>query len=199
MSGIGIGEVKEDKLQVVENFKNIKPEKEMTIKELNDAVMSEFNKASEEIKTEGQESTGFKEYFDDNGTKYREKDNLLPNTEFEVNGYKYKTDDKGRTVSAEGRLRMRNPDYTRNMENVRKIDGQEYKSSDDRGHIIGHQFGGSDRLENLVPMDAKLNQGDFAKLENTLANAVKDGADVMLKIEPSYEGDSTRPNEFRVS
>ena len=199
MSGIGIGEVKEDKLQVVENFKNIKPEKEMTTKELNDAVMSEFNKASEEIKTEGQESTGFKEYFDDNGTKYREKDNLLPNTEFEVNGYKYKTDDKGRTVSAEGRLRMRNPDYTRNMENVRKIDGQEYKSSDDRGHIIGHQFGGSDRLENLVPMDAKLNQGDFAKLENTLANAVKDGADVMLKIEPSYEGDSTRPNEFRVS
>lgn len=199
MSGIGIGEVKEDKLQIVENFRNIKPEKEMTVRELNDSVMSEFNKTLEGTKTEGQKSTGFKEYFDDNGTKYREKDNLLPNTEFEVNGYKYKTDDKGRTVSAEGRLRMRNPDYTRNMENVRKIDGQEYRPSDDRGHIIGHQFGGSDRLENLVPMDAKLNQGDFAKLEKTLANAVKDGADVRLKNELAYEGDSTRPDKFRVS
>ena len=36
-------------------------------------------------------------------------------------------------------------------------------------------------------MDAKLNQGDFVKLENTLADAVKDGADVKLKVEPVYE------------
>lgn len=200
MSEIGIGEVKDNKLRSVENYKSIKPEKEMTIKELNDAVKFEFNKAAEEAKTEGQESAGFKEYFDDNGTKYREGDNLLPDTEFEVNGYKYKTDDKGRTVSAEGKLRMRDPDYTRNMEEVRKIDGQKYKPGDDQGHLIGHQFEGSDKLENLVPMDAKLNRGDFKKLEMTLADAiVKDGADVRLKVEPVYEGDSTRPTEFKVS
>ena len=94
---------------------------------------------------------------------------------------------------------MRDPDYERDMENVKKIDGQEYKPGDDRGHLIGHQFGGSDKLENLVPMDAKLNQGDFVKLENTLADAVKDGGDVKLKVEPVYENDSTRPVEFKVS
>ena len=48
-------------------------------------------------------------------------------------------------------------------------------------------------------MDAKLNRGDFAKLENTLADAVKNGADVRMKVEPVYEGDSMRPTEFRVS
>ena len=94
---------------------------------------------------------------------------------------------------------MKDPDYERDMESVRHKEGQEYRDTDDRGHLIGHQFGGSDRLENLVPMDAKLNQGDFVKLESTLADAVKDGADVRMKVEPVYEGDSTRPSEFRVT
>jgi len=199
MSEIGIGDVKENKPQNVDNFKNIKPEKEMTTRELNDSVKDEFDKAAQEAKTENQENTELKEYFDDNGIKYRVEDSLLPDNEFEVNGYKYKTDSEGRTVSAEGKLRMRAPDYERDMEDVRKIDGQEYKQTDDRGHLIGHQFGGSDKLENLVPMDAKLNQGDFVKLESTLADAVKDGADVRMKVEPVYEGDSTRPSEFRVT
>lgn len=200
MNEIGLSDVKENKPQNIENFKNIKPEKEMTTKELNSAVKDEFEKAAQEVNAEDvKNNTGLKEYFDDNGDKYREGDALLPDTEFEVNGYKYKTDDKGRPMSAEGRLRMRDPDYVREMEDVRKIEGQEYKTSDDRGHIIAHQFGGSDKLENLLPMDAKLNQGDFAKLENTLADAVRDQADVRLKVEPVYEGDSTRPSEFRVT
>lgn len=179
----------------VENYKNIKPEKEMSSKEADDFWDSEFKKEANAAKNE----TGVKEYFDDNGEKYREGDCLLPNTTFEVNGYQYEADDQGRVISAEGKLRMRAPDYERNMEDVRKIDNQEYKSGDDRGHVIAHQFGGSDKLENLVPMDAKLNQGDYAKLENTLADAVKDGADVRLKVEPVYENDSTRPSEFKVS
>lgn len=189
-------DVKDIKPQSAENFRNIKPEKEMSSKELNDAVNTEFNKAAKEAEGNGNAP---KEYFDDNGEKYREGDTLLPNKQFEVKGYKYETDDKGRVVSAEGKLRMKDPEYARDMEDVRKIDSQEYKTSDDRGHLIGHQFGGSDKLENLVPMDAKLNQGDFVRLENTLADAVKDGADVKLKVEPVYEKDSTRPSEFKVS
>ena len=85
------------------------------------------------------------------------------------------------------------------MEDVWKIGGQEYRAEDDRGHMIAYRFGGSGRLENLVPMDEKLNRVDFKKLENTLADAVKDGAEVKLKVEPVYEGDSKRPSEFRVS
>ena len=190
-SEIGKSEVNEVKNPSTENFKNIKPEHETSPKEVDDFWKAEFHNQAEHNTA--------KEYYDDNGTKYREGDSLLPNTQFEVRGYQYETDEQGRVVSAEGQLRMRAPSYGRNMEDVRKIDGQEYKSTDDRGHLIGHQFDGSDKLENLVPMDAKLNQGDFVKLENTLADAVKDGADVKLKVEPVYEGDSTRPTEFRVT
>lgn len=196
---VASNEAKEAKNPSAENFKNIKPEKEMTQKEADDYWDSEFKKESDAAKNETGETNAPKEYLDDNGNKYRDGDRLLPNIKFEVNGYKYETDDKGRVVSAEGKLRMRDPDYERDMENVKKLEGQEYKPGDDRGHLIGHQFGGSDKLENLVPMDAKLNQGDFVKLENTLADAVKDGADVKLKVEPVYENDSTRPSEFKVS
>lgn len=185
-----------------ENFRNIRPEKEMTSKEVDDFWKAEFHKQAEQAKIEDTapvENNTAKEYSDDNGTKYREGDSLLPNTQFEVRGYQYETDDQRRVVSAEGQLRMRDPNYERDMEDVRKIDGQEYKSTDDRGHLIAHQFDGSDKLENLVPMDAKLNQGDYAKLEKNLFSAVNDGADVRMKVEPVYKGDSTRPSEFRVT
>lgn len=146
------------------------------------------------------EVNGVKYYTDDNGKVYRIGDKLRPNATFEVNGYTYKTDDQGRVISAEGKLKMRSPDYERKMEDVRNMEDQDYRENDDRGHLIGHQFGGSDRLENLVPMDSELNQhGDFAKLEKTLADAVKDGADVYVKIEPVYEGDSTRPVGFKIT
>lgn len=140
-----------------------------------------------------------KENLDDNGTKYRETDHLLPNTQYELNGYKYETDNKGRIKSAEGKIRIKDPDYGRNMENVRKYKSQEYNPSDDRGHLIANQFGGSDRLGNVVPMDAKLNKSDYNRVENTLADAVKNGADVKLKVEPIYGNDSSRPSDFQVS
>ncbi len=188
-------DVKEVKNPSLENYKNIKPENKQTTQEVNDFWKGEFQKESEAAKSE----SNAKEYRDDNGVKYREDDNLIPNNEYEVRGYQYKTDGEGRIVEASGKLKMKDPDYERDMESVRHKEGQEYRDTDDRGHLIGHQFGGSDRLENLVPMDAKLNQGDFVKLETTLADAVKDGADVRLKVEPIYEGDSVRPSEFGVT
>lgn len=195
-----LGEPKETtKNPSLENYKNIKPEGKQTTKEVNDFWKGEFQKEADVAKAESGSEMGTHEYRDDNGVKYREGDNLIPDNEYEVRGYKYKTDSEGRIVEASGKLKMRDPDYERDMENVRHKEGQEYKDTDDRGHLIGHQFGGSDRLENLVPMDAKLNQGDFVKLETTLADAVKDGADVNLKVEPVYEGDSARPSEFRVT
>lgn len=188
-------DIKEKKNPSLENYKNIKPENKQTTQEVNDFWKGEFQKESEDAKSEN----NAQEYRDDNGVKYREGDKLVPNNEYKIRDYQYKTDGEGRIVEASGKLKMKDPDYGRDMESVRHKEGQEYRDTDDRGHLIGHQFGGSDRLGNLVPMDAKLNQGDFAKLENTLADAVKDGADVRLKVEPIYEGDSTRPSEFRVT
>lgn len=56
ISEIFSSDVKEVGAQSVEGYRNIKPEKEMTYKELNEAVKSEFSKAAEEIKTEEAEN-----------------------------------------------------------------------------------------------------------------------------------------------
>jgi hypothetical protein len=50
MNEIGLSDVQENKLQKVENFKSIKPEKEMTTKELNSAIKDEFEKTAQEAK-----------------------------------------------------------------------------------------------------------------------------------------------------
>ncbi len=140
-----------------------------------------------------------KNYYDDNGKLYRVDNALTPNTEYEINGYKYQTDDQSRIVSAEGTLRMKDPEYKRNLENVRNYESQDYRDTDDRGHLIAHQFGGSDKLENLVPQDAKINQNDFKDLENDLAKEVKAGKEVEVFIEPIYEGASRRPEAIAVT
>ena len=180
-----------------ENYKNIKPEKGMSVKEANEYWDAEFKNIFDN--NEGIKADAVKEYFDDNVVKYREGDKLLPDKEYQINGYEYKTDEKGRIVSAGGKLRIEASKYERNMEDVKNKSGQEYKSTDHRGHLIGHLFGGSDKLENIVPMDKGLNQGDYESIEKTLAKAVRNGADVRLKVEPVYEKGSTRPSEFKVS
>ena len=73
------------------------------------------------------------------------------------------------------------------------------KENDERGHLLGHQFGGGDNLENMVPMAKELNHGDYLKMESELADAVGTCADVRLKVEPVYDGNSHRPTEIRVT
>lgn len=57
ISEIFNSDVKEVGARSVEGYRNIKPEKEMTCKELDEAVNSEFNKAAEETKMEESENT----------------------------------------------------------------------------------------------------------------------------------------------
>lgn len=188
-------EIKETKNKTLENYQNIKPEAKHTNQEVNDFWKNEFHKEGcvSKLENNGQKN------LDNNGKEYRDNDKLFPNVSYDINGYHYKTDEMGRIVEASGILKLSDPDYKRNMEDVRQKEGQEYRSNDDMGHLIGHQFGGCDKLGNLVPMDAKLNKGDFEKLENTLAAEVKDGKDVKLKVEPVYDNDSNRPSEFKVT
>lgn len=150
------------------------------------------HKSTPEEKTE-------RTYFDDKGKLYRNGDNLMPNCTFERNGYEYKTDDHGRTISAGGKLRLREPGPRGNMESMEAIGKGDQKEGDQRGHLIGSQFDGSGGIENMTPMADKVNQSDYKKIETILAKALKDGAEVTLIIEPKYEGDSHRPSEYRVS
>lgn len=180
-------EVKETQSSEMSGYQDIKPESGMSVNDANKYWDGVFDGEP-------------KQYFDDNGTKYREGDMLEPNTKFERNGYSYETDDNGRVISAEGKLQVKDHKGRSEMPDSRDtVAHGEMKSTDDRGHLIADRFNGSGELENLVPMEGKLNKGDYAKLEVTLAEAVNDGADVRLKVEPVYEDDASRPSEFRVT
>ncbi len=180
-------EVKETQSSEMSGYQDIKPESGMSVNDANKYWDGVFDGEP-------------KQYFDDNGTKYREGDMLEPNTKFERNGYSYETDDNGRVISAEGKLQVKDHKGRSEMPDSRDtVAHGEMKSTDDRGHLIADRFNGSGELENLVPMEGKLNKGDYAKLEDTLAEAVNDGADVRLKVEPVYEDDASRPSEFRVT
>ena len=145
----------------------------------------------------GKEKTS---YCDDNGNIYRVDNNLLPNTEYDINGYHYTTDDQGRITSAEGKLHLKTRSsrlpIKDSIENIGKGD---QLPGDDRGHLIGDQFDGSNGLENMIPQNSDVNQKDFRNFENELAGEVKNGNEVYYKIEPIYEGTSNRPDALIVS
>ena len=200
----GMNDVSEVKSPESEDYREIKPESGMTSgesrffwdnvfqDEREDGGAAETLETGQNPRTEVRDGETY--YYDDNGKLYRVGKELAPNCEYELNGYKYKTDEKGRIVSAEGSLHLKNREgrlpIRDSIEDIGKGDQQD---GDDRGHLIGDQFDGSNGLENMIPQDADINRNDFRYLENELADAIREGKEVIVKIEPIYEGDSRRP------
>lgn len=115
----------------------------------------------------------------------------------EVNGYKYTTDKMGRTITAEGDLKLK-PETGRNKKLQKEAGGKDRLKTDDGGHMIGRQFGGEGKLD-LVAQDKILNQGPYNRLEAKWADALKNGDQVRVKIDAKYSGDSLRPDSFKVN
>lgn len=189
----------------VTDYQSIKPERNTTPEEAREYWDEYFEKTDcnegyamgshhEEI------IDGKINYYDDNGKLYRIEKDLIPNTEYEINSYKYETDDKGRIVSAEGVLHIKNRDGRLPIrDSIEDIGKGDQRENDDRGHLIGDQFDGSNGLENMIPQDAEINRNDFKNFENELASRVKAGAEVKVSIEPIYEGESRRPEDIVVT
>ena len=137
------------------------------------------------------DSSAYRQQTDDNGQVYRINDELVKNSQFQINGYTYKTDGNGRTIQASGKLQL-SPKQPRNMEMMNVVGKGSQLETDDRGHLIGHQFMGSDKLENLVPQDQSINKGIYRKLEEHLADLKRDGHDVYISIAPIYR-ETRRP------
>lgn len=137
---------------------------------------------------------------DDNGNVYRIENSLIPNNNYELNGYTYTTDAEGRIASVEGVLHMKDREGRLPIrDSIEDIGKGDQKEGDDRGHLIGDQFDGSNGLENIIPQDADINRRDFKNFENALAEKVKDGETVKVKIETIYEGASHRPTDILVT
>lgn len=193
-------DVNEAKQPEAESYKEIKPKGEITTEEAKNYLDNLFageiedEEFSETENPHQEELDGKTYYYDDNGKLYRVESDLAPNTEYLLNGYKYTTDEKGRIVSAEGTLHMKNREGRLPIkDSIEDIGKGDQKDSDDRGHLIGDQFDGSNGLENMIPQDSNINRNDFKNFENELAKEVKDGKEVYVKIEPVYDGDSRRP------
>lgn len=198
-------DIKENLELEIEGYKKIKPENNNT---LNDAKRfieglfdSQLESEIDNVENPHQEIVeGKRYYYDDNGRLYRVDNDLAPDIIYEINGYKYVTDELGRIVSAEGTLRMKERDGRLPIrDSIEDIGKGDQKEGDDRGHLIGDQFDGANGLENMIPQNANINRIDFKNFENELANAVKVGEEVYVKIEPIYDKDSRRPEIIAVT
>ncbi|MFJ7744771.1 DNA/RNA non-specific endonuclease [Peribacillus sp. NPDC097295] len=132
-------------------------------------------------------------------TRDKMKKVLKPNIEYtSPGGHVYKTDEKGRISSVEGSLDLGSG---KRNKYAQRIAGREDRLPDDQGgHLIASIFKGSGQLDNLVPMNANLNMGEWKKLESSWAKALDSNPPktVEVKIYPVYEGNSIRPTSFDI-
>ncbi|EPL6457046.1 DNA/RNA non-specific endonuclease [Providencia rettgeri] len=120
-----------------------------------------------------------------------------PNTVYKVDGNNtYKTDSQGRVQSVEAKLSLNTND--RNSYQQCKA-GKCGVAGDEGGHLIATRFNGPGEKLNIVPMNSNLNRGEWKKMENSWADALKNGKQVNVKIEPVYSGQSGRPSSFNVT
>lgn len=139
---------------------------------------------------------GQEHYYDDYGKEYRVDDNLKPNTVYEINSYQYTTDDCGRITSASGTLKLKNPHrphLSNGRDSMETIGKGDQRATDNKFHVIGDRFDGTNGLENMIAGDSKLNCGDYNNFEKELAKAVDEGKTVCIDVKPIYHEDSHRP------
>lgn len=121
---------------------------------------------------------------------------LRPNADYVVNGYSYRTDSAGRVTGVEGTLDLKTAERNGYQQSV---SGREDRLPDDQGgHLIASIFNGPGDRVNLVPMNGNFNMGAWRRLEDRLADSLKEGRQVDVRIDVRYEGDTLRPQAFRV-
>ena len=121
---------------------------------------------------------------------------LKPNENYDVKGYSYETDKYGRIKRCEGTLRLEEGE--RNNEHQIRAGGEYRLETDEGGHLIATRFGGSEKVDNIVPMDRHVNRSDYKEMENDWAARLEDGEKVQVMIRCRYEGASERPTDFVV-
>jgi hypothetical protein len=137
-------------------------------------------------------------YFDDAGKKgaWNKELNgkLTPYADYHVNGYKFSTDAQGRVSSVGGELTLAKAE--RNGYQQAVVGRGDRLPDDQGGHLIASIFNGPAEAVNLKAMNGSFNQTEFRNLERTLADALKAGKKVEVKIDVIHGGDSARPDKF---
>lgn len=135
-------------------------------------------------------------------TKVDKKKVLKPNSRYTTpEGYTYVTDEFGRIKSCEGTI-SKFSKGKRNTNAQNRVGKPDRLDTDQGGHLIASEFGGSGNIDNLVAMDSNINMagGKWRKMEQEWEKALKatPPKSVQVKIEPVYSGSSKRPDKFIV-
>jgi hypothetical protein len=114
-------------------------------------------------------------------------------------GYQYRTDRHGRVSSFGGRLQL--GAGNRNTYQQTVSGGRDRLPTDQGGHLFAHIFRGPGESINLVPMDRRVNLSDWKKMENTWADALKNGSNVQVSGRLHYPpgSSSLRPSHLLVT
>lgn len=179
-----------------ENERNVEPEIQRELPE-NDETTESVDDISQKREPNSEyELNGNTYETDDNGDTYKKNGELLPNTEYTINGNKYKTDENGNKISCDSEP-VYTENGTRNNTEQTESGGEDRHDNDDGGHIIARILGGAEGEENLVPMRSTINRGDYKKMEYEIAKALQGGKKVTIHIDLEYDGDSERPSKIR--
>lgn len=159
-----------------------------------DVYEAREKEAAEELKNKLEDINP--NYFDDNGNIYKDVDgNLLPNTEYEINGVKYQTDENGRIISWDGKLQD-TPENGRDNDAQKEAGGSDRQEGDHGSHLVARMNGGAEGNENMVAMRGHINQSDYKRGENEENQMLKDGKEVNESGKVFYDGDSSRPSKI---
>ncbi|KAB2927389.1 MAG: hypothetical protein F9K24_22695 [Leptonema illini] len=122
---------------------------------------------------------------------------LKPNSKYKAGefDYFYETDDLGRIKSVEAE-NLQLTERSKRLPHDRNTPGK--SEGDHAGHIIGDRFGGSPKKDNLISQLSEKNLGEYKKIENEWANAIKDGKKVTVSMEIKYPNVDIRPKEVIV-
>ena len=91
---------------------------------------------------------------------------LKPNIIYNINETEYYTDNLSRIYKVTRKKSLILSNASRNNYAQRKVvELYGIKEYDQGGHIIGRQFGGSPNIDNLIPINKKLNMGDMKNTE----------------------------------
>lgn len=111
------------------------------------------------------------------------------------------TDDLGRLKQVSAKELKYTKDNLRLGYKQREVVKNLGRTTDDGGHLIAREFGGSPDIDNLVPMNRILNRsGEWRKMEHNIKKLMESGKklkDYNVKI--NYIGKSSRPRSFEVS
>ena len=128
--------------------------------------------------------------------------NLKAETEYDVNGYHYETDEQGRISCCSGVIKIeqaeRNPSAQREVGSEVRGKDENGRALDDGGHLVASRFGGSGEKDNIVAMDRTLNRSDYRIMENEWAKLTKEGNTVDIEIYCRYKDNTNRPDKIDV-